>query len=91
VSERFTLADHVVCRQTNQELRMLFDRNKGVMYELNETATEVVAFLQRVSAASVDDIAAECAQIFDAPLPDIKDDVAGMLADFADAGLVVVQ
>lgn len=39
------LADGVSFRQTNTGLVMLFNRVTGIMYELNETATEIAKLI----------------------------------------------
>jgi hypothetical protein len=48
-SVKYSLSGHVVCRKTNTELRMLFDRERGVMYELNESASAIVEALEFLS------------------------------------------
>ncbi|BCL16667.1 HPr-rel-A system PqqD family peptide chaperone [Micromonospora sagamiensis] len=88
--QNFAIADHVVCRQTNTDLRMLFDRQKGVMYELNETASSVVAILER-SATTAEQISEELSEEFDAPRDEIRASVDEMLSDFENAGLVIRQ
>lgn len=84
----YRLAEQVVCRQTNTELRMLFDRSKGVMYEMNESASAIVEILER-EGATAEGLTASLADEFDAPVEDIQADVDRTLADFLDAGLVV--
>jgi hypothetical protein len=81
------LAEHVVCRKTNSDLRMLFDRDKGVMYEMNETASAVIDLITEGSA-SVEELALALETRFDGPPGEIRDDVERLLADFADACLV---
>ena len=90
MTQHYALADHVVCRQTNTDLRMLFDRQKGVMYELNETASSVVAVLERESA-SADQIAEELSEEFDGDGTEIREGVDEMLTDFVNAGLLVCK
>jgi hypothetical protein len=87
---KFRLAHHVVCRQTGAELRMLFDRDKGVMYELNESASAVVGCLSE-GPAGVDDLVVALIDEFEAPTGEIKTDVEGLLADFVGAGLVIEE
>lgn len=84
----FRLADNVVCRQTNSELRMLFDRRKGVMYELNETASAIVGQLAD-GPATATQIVSALVEEFDGPVEEITPDVNRLLADFAEAGLLV--
>jgi PqqD family protein of HPr-rel-A system len=90
MSGKFRLADHVVCRQTNNELRMLFDQRKGVMYELNESASAVAERLGSEPATSEDLITALLDE-FEAPAEDVKADVETLLADFVGAGLVIEE
>jgi hypothetical protein len=87
MSTKFMIAEHVVCRKTNSELRMLFDRDKGVMYEMNDTASAVIELLSQ-SPARPEELAEALAGSFDGSLSEIRDDVERLLADFADAGLV---
>lgn len=84
---KFALAEHVVCRKTNSDLRMLFDRDKGVMYEMNETASAIIDLITQ-KPASTDEVAAALEEHFDGPPGEIRADVERLLADFADAGLV---
>lgn len=86
----YRLADHVVCRKTNTELRMLFDRQKGVMYELNESASAVAELLER-EPASIEVLMTALMEDFDALPDEIQADIEQMLVDFTDAGLVVTQ
>src|SRR6266536_1274926 len=88
MASTFQLGEHVVCRRTNSELRMLFDRQKGVMYELNETASAAVEILAG-GPMTADQVAETLAGDFEAPLHEIRTDVSDLLHDFADAGLLV--
>jgi hypothetical protein len=84
----FTLGQHITARKTNTELRMLFDRTKGVMYELNESASAVVEALEtgaKQRSALIDHLEAQ----FDAPREEIGADLDSLLADFEKAGLIV--
>lgn len=83
----FRLADGIVCRQTNDDLRMLFDRKKGVMYELNETASAVVGHLT-AQPYSEDQLVERLTEEFSAPEDEIREDLSRLLTDFQDAGLV---
>lgn len=87
MASSFALADNVVCRNTNSSLRMLFDREKGVMYEMNETASAVIDLITQ-QPATAEELAAALEERFDGPPEEIRADVERMLADFADAGLV---
>lgn len=86
----FRLADQVVCRQTNSDLRMLFDRRKGVMYELNETASAVVEQLDRRPMA-LDGLVEVLLADFDAPVDEIREDIERLLAEFSEAGILVQE
>ncbi|MBI1758785.1 MAG: HPr-rel-A system PqqD family peptide chaperone [Actinobacteria bacterium] len=86
--DKFRLADHLVCRQTNSELRMLFDRRNGVMYELNESASAVVALLSK-EPATAETLSTELLDEFDGPADEVLADVDRMLSDFVEAGMVV--
>jgi coenzyme PQQ synthesis protein D (PqqD) len=90
VNAKFRLAEHVVCRQTDCDLRMLFDRRKGVMYELNESASAVVGHLSQ-AAATVEGLSETLLGEFDAEPSEVQADVSSLLADFLDAGLVVQE
>jgi PqqD family protein of HPr-rel-A system len=87
---KYRLAEQVVSRQTNTELRMLFDRRKGVMYELNESASAIVEILER-EAVTDEILVASLLTEFDAPAEEVEADVGRTLADFVDAGLVAVE
>lgn len=87
---KFRLAEHVVCRETSNDLRMLFDRRKGVMYELNESAAAVVGQLTQ-GPETVEGIADSVLETFEAPREEIQADISAMLEDFLEAGLVVEE
>ncbi|GLZ28221.1 hypothetical protein Lesp02_04110 [Lentzea sp. NBRC 105346] len=90
MSERYRLAENVVRRSTTTGLSMLFDRRKGVMYELNETASAVVDLLD-AGTDTLERVVTALAEQFDAAPEEISGDVQRMLADFTDGGLVVVH
>jgi PqqD family protein of HPr-rel-A system len=90
MSGKFRLAEHAVCRETNNELRMLFDRAKGVMYELNESASAAVELIGQ-QPSTAEELSASLSEDFDAPVEEIRADVDQMLADFVEAGLVVEE
>jgi PqqD family protein of HPr-rel-A system len=69
---------------------MLFDRTKGVMYELNESASAAVECLGQ-QPSTAEELSASLLDEFDAPADEIRADVDQMLADFVDAGLVVEE
>ncbi len=85
---RFSMAPKVVCRQTNSGLRMLFNPESGVMYELNETASDVVAVLIELQPASVDGIAARLVEMYDAPPGEVREAVEELMTDFVNAEVV---
>jgi hypothetical protein len=90
MTDRFALAEDVVCRRTNSELRMLFDKRKGVMYELNETASAVVETLER-GPVEAETMYAELQAVFDVPADVLREDVDRLLTDFRDAGIVTFE
>lgn len=90
VTATFRLSDGVVCRKTNTELRMLFDRRKGVMYELNETSSAIVEQLEG-KPRTVDELTAILLDDFDAPEEDIREDVTIFLAEFSEANVIVEE
>jgi PqqD family protein of HPr-rel-A system len=90
VNVKFRLAEHVVCRQTNSDLRMLFDRRKGVMYELNESASAIVGLLEQ-APATAESLSDALLGEFDAPPTEVRADVSSLLADFLDADLVTQE
>lgn len=81
------LEPHAISRQTSAGLTMLFDRAKGVMYELNESASAIVAQLA-TEAQGLEDIIDKLAAEFDAPRGEIEEDVRVFVADFTEAGLL---
>jgi hypothetical protein len=87
-SSIYQLADTVTCRQTNKDLKMLFDRNRGVMYELNETASDIVTLLNE-TPSNINQIVQALSEIYDAPLEEIKADAEQFINDFSGAGLIV--
>jgi hypothetical protein len=90
VSSIYHLAEHVVCRQTGGDLRMLFDRRKGVMYEMNETASAVIGCLAE-RPATFDELLVVLTAAYEAPDDEIRGDVLRLLDDFSEAGLVTAQ
>ncbi len=90
MTAKFHLSEDVVCRETTGQLRMLFDRRKGVMYELNESATAVISLLEQ-QPATVDGLCTLLLEDFDAPADEVETDVSSLLADFMDAGLVIEE
>lgn len=81
------LEPHAISRPTSSGLTMLFDRAKGVMYELNETASAIVAQLTAEPQAC-EEIVGKLAEQFEAPREEIEADVRAFAADFAEAGLL---
>jgi PqqD family protein of HPr-rel-A system len=86
-NQKIVLEPHAVCRQTNAGLTMLFDRTKGVMYELNESASAVVTTLS-TEPQSWDEIIAALLDQFDAPREEIETDVRIFIDEFVEAGLL---
>ena len=90
MSTKYSLAEHVVCRHTTADLRMLFDRRKGVMYELNETASAVVGTLES-GTSTAEGLCDELLAEFDIAPEMLRDDVIRLLEDFREAGLLTVE
>ncbi|MFD9691783.1 PqqD family protein [Kitasatospora sp. NPDC059088] len=86
-TDRLELAPHAVCRETTNGLVMLFDRKKGVMYELNESAAAIV----RMFAAAprvVEDMVVELAETFEGDREAIREGLSSLVSDFVEAGLL---
>jgi hypothetical protein len=81
------LQPHAVARSTNAGLTMLFDRAKGVMYELNESASAVVARLADKPYRFSELVDSLCGD-FEAPRDEIEADIRAFLGDFTEAGLL---
>jgi hypothetical protein len=84
------LPAHAVSRRTSAGLTMLFDRAKGVMYELNETASAVIELLGP-EPRSVREIVATLSARFEADSGEIAEDVAVFVQDFTEAGLLIEE
>jgi hypothetical protein len=67
---------------------MLFDRAKGVMYELNESASAVVELLGP-EPREIDDVITTLQDRFEADPSEIEVDVLSFVDDFVEAGLLV--
>jgi hypothetical protein len=81
------LEPHAVCRRTTSGLTMLFDRAKGVMYELNESASSIVELLSE-QPKGIDEIVQALVDEFDAPRAEIQADVDDFIKDFVTAELL---
>jgi Coenzyme PQQ synthesis protein D (PqqD) len=88
MSSEYRFDEHVTVRQTNSDLRMLFDRQRGVMYELNDTASSIVALLDGQSH-SVDSLVTALGDEYDAPESALRADVEQFVSDFVGAGLLL--
>jgi len=82
------LQPHAVGRKTNTGLTMLFDRAKGVMYELNESASAVVELLG-AEPRRIGDVIDTLTERFEAEPAEIEADVLAFVEDFVEAGLLV--
>ncbi|WP_431953318.1 PqqD family protein [Nocardia lijiangensis] len=69
---------------------MLFDRAKGVMYELNESASAVVELLTTDPKPVGELVDALCTQ-FEAPREEIADDVQTFIDDFLEVGMLTTS
>ncbi|MBF6336807.1 PqqD family protein [Nocardia abscessus] len=86
-STKISLHTHAVARKTSAGLTMLFDRAKGVMYELNESASAIVGLLAE-GPQGFGEIVEALTLEFDAAPEEIAADVTAFIADFTDAGLL---
>ncbi|MGY1896383.1 PqqD family protein [Nocardia gipuzkoensis] len=86
-SIKISLHTHAVARKTSAGLTMLFDRAKGVMYELNESASAVVGLLAE-GPQGFGEIVEALTLEFDAAPEEIAADVTAFIDDFTDAGLL---
>lgn len=86
-SVRVELSSHAVCRETNNGLVMLFDRKKGVMYELNETAAVIIQLLNK-GPHDRSELVAALTDEFDATPEEIEGELVPFLSDFLEAGLL---
>jgi PqqD family protein of HPr-rel-A system len=84
----YTLAEHVTCRETTNGLNMLFDRSRGVMYELNETASSIVGQLN-TGPQTIAQLLQALAEEYADDADDMRDDTRQLLVDFVDAGLLI--
>jgi len=89
VVETVALMEHVSCRSTSADLTMLFDRAKGVMYELNESASAVVSVLT-TEPQSVNAIVDQLLMKFEAPRDEVTADVLTFIGEFSEAGLLSI-
>ncbi|TFF34575.1 HPr-rel-A system PqqD family peptide chaperone [Mucilaginibacter psychrotolerans] len=87
MEQQFQIRPNITCRPTNLNLIMLFDREKGVMYELNETASSLIAIL-RDKPSSAREISAVLAADYDEDPSVIEAQVVEFLDDFAKSGLI---
>jgi len=84
---RVRIAPHVVYRTTTTNLKMLFDRNRGVMYELNETASSIVALLQAGLQRTTDLVDALSSE-YRVDKADIAEEVSQFVTDFLGSGVL---
>ena len=89
VGKSVALKKHAVSRRTNAGLTMLFDRAKGVMYELNESASCIVELLS-AEPVPVQALVENLAARFDAPTAEIEADVEQFLSEFEEAQLLQI-
>lgn len=86
----YRLAPHATFRATSSDLKMLFDRERGVMYELNETGSRIVALLHQEPRGVAELVGALAAE-YDAPEDEIRRDVEQLVEDFVNARLLTVD
>ena len=85
------IQEHATLRTTNSGLVMLFDREKGVMYELNESASAACQYLSENGPSSLKSLVTWLEEEFEAPRDEIQADVEQLLSDFMAAGLVTAD
>jgi len=85
--EKLRLKSNVTSRPTNLNLIMLFDKEKGVMYELNETASSIISILAS-SPKNVQEIIEIIGKDYNSENNQIAEDVEEFIADFITSGLV---
>jgi hypothetical protein len=83
----YGLSSHVSCQKSNSDLVTLIDRDRGVAYELNESASAIVAALSSGPKSRLD-LVDRIATEFEGNGPDIEADLGDFLADFERAGLI---
>lgn len=88
MSGRYRIAPNVVCRQTSSGLRMLFNHESGVMYELNDTASDIVSIIIELQPVALDAIAERLVQIFDVSPDEAREATEELLDDFVAAAVV---
>lgn len=80
------LADSVRVRELDDELSV-FDTTTGTALALNRTAADVLAFAD--GTTSVGELVRTLAQAYQVEPDDIVDDVHGVVAQLADAGVII--
>jgi len=86
---KLKLKPNVTSRPTNLNLIMLFDREKGVMYELNETASSIVSIILSEPKSSLE-IVEIISKDYNADANQISEDVKEFLDDFIKAALIEI-
>jgi len=78
--EIYRVNSHVVFRETNRSLIMLFDRKQGTMYECNDTASSVLKLID--GKRSISAIASLLAEEYEAEPEEIRRDVEEVIRRF---------
>lgn len=75
-------------RRTNSGLVMLFNQTSGIMYELNEPASDIAMALAAEPAPTIDSISRGIAPTYGRAPLDIASDVATFVGDFVELGMI---
>ena len=81
-------APHVSLRRTSTGVVMLFDQADGIMYELNDTASDIAIFLTELGPCDAGQIRDALLSNYDAEPDQIGMDVDALLGDFTERGLI---
>jgi len=82
------LGEHVTLRSTTIELKMLFDRDNDVMYELNETGSMIVSLIT-AGINDVDTISSIVAEVTGAEKDKARADVSEFISQMKNANLLI--
>jgi len=85
--EKLQLKPNVTSRPTNLNLIMLFDKEKGVMYELNETASSIISTLTS-TPKNIEEIIEIIGKDYNDDKNQIAEDIKEFIADFITTGLL---
>jgi uncharacterized protein (UPF0335 family) len=84
--EILQLGQHVNVRETALGVKMLYDNNEGVMYELNETASAVISLIEHANN-SEEDVISNISARFSEDNKQIEQDIKKFLTEIKGRGL----